>query len=111
MENLETQVKNLAELVALPMAHRPASWLIGWIEICAFCRRPKRTLSRYQKGLAFPAYRLGGHVVSHPYLLNDWLRELAVARAEAKRKANPLAALNDDELRARLKELNKKLER
>jgi hypothetical protein len=68
IEILEKEVKNLANHMANHLASTPIM-LVGWAEISAYCRKKPRTLSRYAKGLAFPAYRLGRHVVGHPYMI------------------------------------------
>ena len=77
---LEKQVANL-------MAnHRasPVTLLVGWFEISRYCRKRPRTLSRYAKGLAFPAYRWGRYVVSSPFAIDDWLRAVAAVRKRSK---------------------------
>ena len=110
VETLEGQVSRLAGLMANHVASLPVL-LVGWAEIAAYCRKKPRTLSRYTKGLAFPAYRLGRHVVSHPYMINDWLRAFAAAKAKARNRNNPAATLTDEQLKARLNELDAKLRR
>jgi hypothetical protein len=64
---LEKQVNELANLTAYHVA-RVLPLLVGWAEISAYCRKKPRTLSRYAKDKAFPAYRWGRHVVSSPPL-------------------------------------------
>jgi hypothetical protein len=108
VEILEKRVNELASLSANQVAG-VLPLLVGWAEISAYCREKPRTLSRYTKGLAFRAYRLGRHVVSHPYMINDWLRAFNTAKLEARTSNNPAAGLTDDELKTRVKELDAKL--
>jgi hypothetical protein len=110
VETLEKRVNELASLTANHVASMPIM-LVGWAEISAYCRKRPRTLSRYAKGLAFPAYRLGRHVVSHPYMINDWLRAFAAAKVKARKGNNSAATSTDDELKARVKDLDAKLKR
>jgi hypothetical protein len=83
IEILEKQVSELANLTANQVANMPIL-LVGWAEISAYCRKKPRTLSRYAKNMAFPAYRWGRHVVSSPYTIENWLR--AVREVRRKRK-------------------------
>ena len=84
IEILEKEVRDLANLRANHVARVP-TLLIGWSEISAYCRKKPRTLSRYAKNMAFPAYRWGRHVVSSPYTIENWLR--AVREGRRKKKA------------------------
>jgi hypothetical protein len=84
VETLEKQVSELASLTANHVARVP-TLLIGWSEISAYCRKKPRTLSRYAKDKAFPAYRWGRHVVSAPHSIDTWLR--AVQELRRKHKA------------------------
>ena len=106
VEALEEQVNELAQLTANHVARMP-TLLVGWAEISAYCRKRPRTLSRYAKGLAFPAFRFGRHVVSSPFAIDDWLA--ALARARKRRMEGPVSGLSDGELQARLKELDETL--
>jgi len=81
---LEKQVSELASLTANHVAGTPLL-LVGWAEISAYCRKKPRTLSRYAKNMAFPAYRWGRHVVSSPHAIDGWL--LAVQEVRTRRKA------------------------
>jgi hypothetical protein len=54
---LEKQVRQMADLLADHMASLRPFLLVGWIEISTYCRKKPQTLSRYAKGLAFPAFR------------------------------------------------------
>jgi hypothetical protein len=83
LESLEIEVKHLASLRTDHVA-RVLPLLIGWGEISAYCRKKPRTLSRYAKDKAFPAYRWGRHVVSSPHSVDGWLRAVQELRRKKK---------------------------
>jgi hypothetical protein len=83
IEALEGQVNELASLTANHVA-RVLPLLIGWSEISAYCRKKPRTLSRYAKDKAFPAYRWGRHIVSSPHSIDTWLRAVHELRRKKK---------------------------
>ena len=107
---LEKQVEALARLTANHVAN-PPTLLVGWSEISRYCRKRPRTLSRYAKDLGFPAFRFGRHVVASPHTISNWLitRELARNREKQRLGENPAESLSDDELKAKLEELDVKL--
>jgi hypothetical protein len=84
VEALEKQVSELASLTAHPMVARVLPLLVGWAEISAYWRKKPRTLSRYAKDKAFPAYRWGRHVVSTPHSIDAWLRAVQELRRKKK---------------------------
>lgn len=112
LELVERGLENLAKLVANHVAD-PPTLLVGWNEISAYCRKRPRTLSRYAKGLAFPAFRWAGHVVSSPHIIDSWLITRERARREQKGwpGEDPVPLLSDDDLRGRIEELDRKLKR
>jgi hypothetical protein len=87
---LEKQITELANLTANHVARMP-TLLVGWSEISAYCRKKPRTLSRYTKDKAFPAYRWGRHVVSSPHSIDTWLR--AVHELRRKKRTNCTGSL------------------
>ena len=94
--NLEKQVNELASLSANQVARVP-TLLIGWAEISAYCRKKPRTISRYAKEKAFPAYRWGRHTVSSPHSIDIWLR--AVDELRRKKRTNGMRAKRNDVIR------------
>jgi hypothetical protein len=109
VETLEKKVDNLANHVANHVAS-PATLLVGWAEISRYCRKSARSLSRYSRNYAFPAVRLGAHVVSSPAFIDWWLARRKISALE-KRKRLAEAALSDSELKARVDQLDAKLKR
>jgi hypothetical protein len=83
VEILEKRVNELASLSANQVA-RILPLLIGWSEISTYCRKKPRTLSRYAKDKAFPAYRWGRHVVSSPHSIDAWLRAVQELRRKKR---------------------------
>ena len=109
IDSLEKRVTELSDLLADHMASLPPFLLVGWIQIGAYCQRSPRTISRYAKNLAFPAYRWGRHVCTSPYAIDAWLSCLQKARAKAKDRS--LNTLSDDQLRVKHRELDRALKR
>ena len=84
VENLERQVSELADLTANHTAN-VATLLVGWAEISHHCRKKPRTLSRYAKNMAFPAYRWGRHIVSSASLIDGWLLTVHQLKRQGKK--------------------------
>src|SRR5690242_16310183 len=107
---LERQLGELAEMATLVATHRAAMlMLVGWSEIERYCRKKRRTLSRYTKELAFPAYRFGRHTVSSPLAIDNWLMAKAAVRKkhrECARKTQKgkerIREMSDSALKARI---------
>jgi hypothetical protein len=83
---LEKRLNELGEMAALLAAHRAhvGTLLVGWSEIEQYTRKKRRTLSRYVRGMAFPAHRWARHVVSSPLAIDAWLLAKTAVRKNAK---------------------------
>lgn len=73
-----------------PPTGRAATLLVGWDEIAAYARKRPHTLQNYRLKMAFPVIRWGGHVVSSPTLIDDWLLTI-----EQRRRRRRLALATD----------------
>jgi hypothetical protein len=85
---LEKRLSELGEMAALLAAHRAhvGTLLVGWSEIEQYTRKKRRTLSRYVRGMAFPAHRWARHVVSSPLAIDAWLLAKATVRKKQRQE-------------------------
>jgi len=72
---LEARLDDLANHTSSLTSNIGASdrLLVSWNEISRYCRKGQRSLARYTKTMAFPAFRSGRHTVSSPCLIDQWL--------------------------------------